>query len=283
MPERTLWDEAEAAAAFVRARCAVQPRVGIVLGSGLSALAERMAEPTVIPYGEIPGLPVSTVTGHAGCLLLGRLARQDVLLMQGRVHFYEGYTPQQITLPIRLMQRLGVQVLIITNAAGGINKAFHAGDLMLITDHINFLGLAGVHPLRGPNDDRFGSRFPEMSRAYDPELLELARTVARQQGITLREGVYAAVSGPSFETPAEIRMLRLLGADAVGMSTAPEVVVARHASMRVLGVSMISNETIDGFDGGTKPDHEEVLEAGLQAVPRLSALIEGILSQLCAN
>lgn len=283
MSDHTIWEQAQAAAAVVRSRCSLSPRIGMVLGSGLSPLAERLEDPTIIPYHELPHMPVSTVPGHSGRLLIGRLAGREVLLMQGRIHYYEGYTPQQITLPIRMMQCLGLQVVIITNAAGGINKALHTGDLMLITDHINFLGLAGAHPLHGPNDDRLGTRFPEMSRAYDAELLELAREVGRQRGIPLREGVYATVSGPSFETPAEIRMLRVLGADAVGMSTAPEVVVARHGGMRVLGISLISNETVDSFEAAAQPDHAEVLEAGRASLPRLVSLIEGILQQINLN
>jgi purine-nucleoside phosphorylase len=278
-----IWDQVEQAAAVVRARIAVQPQVGLVLGSGLSPLAERVSDPVIIPYAEIPSWPLSTVPGHAGRLLAGRMGGQDVLLMQGRVHYYEGYTPQEITLPIRVMQCLGVKVLIITNAAGGLNRAFATGDLMLITDHINLIGLAGAHPLRGPNDDRLGVRFPEMSRAYDAELLELARTVGRQHGITLREGVYVTASGPSFETPAEVRMLRALGADAVGMSTAPEVVVARHGGLRVLGISLISNETVDSFAPASQPSHEEVLAAGRAAAPQLATLIEGVLSHIELN
>ncbi|NLX36613.1 MAG: purine-nucleoside phosphorylase [Chloroflexi bacterium] len=283
MSDRTLWEQAQEAAAVVRSRCAVIPRIGIVLGSGLGPLAERISEPIIIPYDQLPHMPLSTVAGHSGRLLAGRLAGQDVLMMQGRVHYYEGYSPQQITLPIRMMQQLGVRVVIITNSAGGINKAFHTGDLMLITDHINFVGLAGAHPLRGPNDDRLGERFPDMSRAYDVELLELARRVGRQQGIRFREGVYAIVSGPSFETPAEIRMLRALGADAVGMSTVPEVVVARHGGIRVLGISLISNETVDSFEAAAQPSHAEVLEAGQASLPRLESLIEGVLQQLILN
>lgn len=279
MPNQSSWEQAEEAAAAVLAKAPVCPHVGIVLGSGLGSLAERVCDPTIIPYREIPGLVPSTVPGHEGRLFIGLLGQYQVAMMQGRVHYYEGYTPQQITLPIRLMQRLGVRVLILTNAAGGINKAFHTGDLMLISDHINFLGLAGEHPLRGPNDERLGPRFPEMWRAYDAALLELARDVARQQSISLHEGVYAMVSGPSFETPAEVRMLRALGADAVGMSTAPEVVVARHAGIRVLGISLISNQAVDSLaEQTTQPSHEEVLLAGQAAVPRLAALIEGILN-----
>ena len=278
-----IWEQAEQAAAVIRARLTVPPRVGLVLGSGLGPLAERVSDPVAIPYAEIPAWPRSTVPGHVGRLLAGRMGGQDVLLMQGRVHYYEGYTPQEITLPIRVMQRLGVQVLVITNASGGINRAFATGDLMLITDHINFLGLAGAHPLRGANDDRLGTRFPELGRAYDAGLLELARAVGRQQGVTLREGVYATVSGPSFETPAEVRMLRALGADAVGMSTAPEVVVARHGGLRVLGISLISNVAVDSLESTSQPNHKEVLAAGRTAVPRMAALIEGVLQLIELN
>lgn len=269
------------AAEFVRARLRAKPSAAIILGSGLSALAERIQDPDVIPYADIPNLAVSTVPGHAGRLVVGKLGNVITAVMQGRIHFYEGYSPSQITLPVRLVRLLGAEVLIVTNAAGGIGRHLAVGDLMAIVDHINLPGLAGHHPLRGPNDDSLGPRFPEMTTAYDRELLASLRDCARERGITLREGVYAMVAGPSFETPAEVRFLRAIGADAVGMSTVPEVIVARHAGMRVLAISLITNIAIDSL-APTEPtaSHEEVLAAGDQAIPRLASLIEDILWRL---
>lgn len=268
-------------ASYIRSHSRYQPIVGLVLGSGLGPLAERIEEPDIIPFEEIPHFPKSTVPGHSGRLLLGRLGSVDIMLMQGRVHYYEGYSAAEITLPIRAMQLLGIQAVIVTNAAGGIRKGFRPGDLMAITDHINLVGMAGHTPLRGPNDAGFGPRFPSMSRAYDPGLLERLCQEARAQGIQLHEGIYLMAAGPNFETPAEVRMLRAWGADAVGMSTVPEVLVARHGGMRVLGISMISNVAIDSFvdDPDLHPTHDEVLAAGKRAVPALTRLIEGVLSR----
>jgi purine-nucleoside phosphorylase len=269
------------AAATVRACTRYNPSVGLVLGSGLNPLAERLVEPDIIPYGEIPHFPRSTVPGHSGRLLLGRLGGKVVMVMQGRAHFYEGYSTGEITLPIRVMQLMGVSTLIVTNAAGGIKSSLKAGDLMAITDHINLVGLAGHNPLRGPNDDSLGVRFPSMWRAYDPALLDLLRAEAREQGIALQEGIYAMVAGPSFETPAEIRFLRTIGADAVGMSTVPEVIVARHGGLSVLGVSLISNVALDSLAiAQEETSHEQVLEAGRQAAPALAKLVEGVLARL---
>jgi purine-nucleoside phosphorylase len=271
-----------AAEEAVRPRLHHRPTIGVILGSGLSALAERVEDADVIPYGEIPHLAVSTVLGHAGRFVVGHLAGADVMVMQGRVHYYEGYPLAQTTLPIRLMARLGVETLIVTNAAGGIRQTFRAGDFMVISDHINMPGLAGHNPLRGPNDAAFGPRFPDMADAYDAPLRALAHAEAQALGVTLHEGVYAMVAGPSFETPAEIRLLRAVGADAVGMSTASEVVVARHAGLRVLGLSLISNVAIDvplpAEGAGTT--HEEVLATGAQRAPVLLALVEGIIRRL---
>jgi purine-nucleoside phosphorylase len=218
------------------------------------------------------------VTGHKGRLVSGNLEGEDVLVLQGRVHYYEGYSMAQVGLPVRVMQRLGIEMLVITNAAGGVNPAFEPGDLMLITDHLNFIGMAGLSPLRGPNLDELGPRFPDMSQAYDRRLGELAHQAAAEAGILLREGVYAGLAGPTFETPADLRFLLLAGADAVGMSTVPEVVVARHAGTRVLGISGISNKA--NLDGDTETTHEEVLEAGKQIVPKLTAVIRGVLRRL---
>ncbi len=268
------------AATAVRQKSSQQPKVGLVLGSGLSALADSIESPDIVSYAEIPHWPVSTVPGHSGRLVIGQLEGQTVLVQQGRSHFYEGYSMQQITLPVRVMHVLGITTLIVTNAAGGINAAFTPGDLMLINDHINFLGIAGNNPLRGPNDDSIGPRFPDMTRPYDPELRRLAHTVARANGFRLQEGTYAYVAGPSFETPAELRFLRAVGADAVGMSTVPTVIAARHAGMRVLGISSITNKA----DPDPKPDtvvtHDEVLETGKQIIPHLTTLIRGILPEI---
>jgi purine-nucleoside phosphorylase len=268
----------DAIAQAVRARLPFLPRVGMILGSGLGTLAEAVDNPTSIPYGEIPSWPVSTVAGHQGRLVAGKLVGRDVLVMQGRVHYYEGYSMAQVTLPVRVFQRLGVGILIVTNAAGAIHPDFKPGDLMLISDHINLIGMSGLNPLRGPNLDELGPRFPDMSQAYDRELLSMARRVAQEAGIQLQEGVYAGLAGPSFETPADLHFLRLIGADAVGMSTVPEVTVARHGGTRVLGISGISNKA--NLDGNTITSHEEVLEAGQKIVPKLMAVVRGVLRQL---
>jgi len=244
----------------------------------LGSLAEAVQDPTVISFGELPLWPVFTVQGHEGRLIIGKLEDQDVLVMQGRIHFYEGYSMSLVGLPVRVMQRLGVEILIVTNAAGAVNPDYVPGDLMLITDHLNLIGMTGESPLRGPNLDEFGPRFPDMGQAYDRDLAALARDVAREKGIALWEGVYICLAGPSFETPADLRFLRGMGADAVGMSTVPEVTVARHGGTRVLGISTISNKA--NLDGLTLTTHEEVLEAGKIIVPRLTALISGVLNRL---
>jgi purine-nucleoside phosphorylase len=270
-----------AAADVIGKATAHRPTVGLILGSGLGALADSVEAASTIPYEQIPLWPRSTVAGHQGRLVIGRLEGQTVMVLQGRVHFYEGYSIQEIAFPVRVMQAMGVQTLIVTNAAGGINKSYVSGDLMLISDHINFPGMVGNNPLVGPNDEQLGPRFPDMSSAYDGKLRALARRVAAQAGFTLHEGVYACLSGPNFETPAEIRMLRAIGADAVGMSTAPEVVAARHAGIRVMGVSGISNATIDTVDSSLKTSHEEVLyNMNNSIVPKLATLIRGVLSSM---
>jgi purine-nucleoside phosphorylase len=276
-------EQYQEAADYVRSRSRHQPRVGLILGSGLNPLAESAEAADVIPYGEVPHFPKPSVEGHMGKLVLGRLANTTVLIMQGRVHFYEGYPIQQIVLPVRVMQVMGVKTLIVTNAAGGINPTFRAGELMLISDHLNLMGMTGNNPLFGPNDPALGPRFPDMSLAYDTGLRRLAREVAEEEGIPLHEGVYAGLSGPSFETPAEIRFLRLIGADAVGMSTVPEVTVARHGGMRAMGVSGISNMAVADPIPGQEASHEEVLAAGQEIVPRLTALIRGVLTKLEAG
>lgn len=268
------------AVAYIRAAISRQPTVGLILGSGLSPLADAIQDAVRIPYGQIPHFPVSTVEGHVGQLVIGQLAGVQVCAMQGRFHFYEGYTPQQITFPVRVMQRLGAARLILTNAAGGLNPSFHAGDLMLIEDHINFVGMAGHSPLYGPNVDAFGLRFPSMTKAYSPRLRALLLEVAAELSIPVQRGVYAMVAGPSFETPAEVRFLWNAGADAVGMSTAPEVIVAHHAGMEVLGISSITNEAVNSIDSAADTSHTEVLETGQQIVPRLTRLLVGVLKRM---
>jgi purine-nucleoside phosphorylase len=262
----------------IRARTKTQPRIGMILGSGLGALADSIPNPDIIPYGDLPHWPVSTVFGHTGQLVIGELENQPVLVMQGRTHFYEGISMSQMTLPVRVMQRLGIEILMVTNAAGAINPDFIPGDLMLITDHLNFVGMAGFNPLIGPNLEEFGPRFPDMSQAYDRALGELARRAARANNIELREGIYVGLSGPSFETPADLRFLRMAGADAVGMSTVPEVTVARHGNTRVLGISGISNKA--NLDGNTITTHEEVIEAGAVMVPKLAKIIRSVLREI---
>jgi len=264
----------------ITSRTAHRPKVALVLGSGLNALAEEVSEAERIPYAEVPGFPCTSVAGHAGQLVIGRLAGQSVLVMQGRSHLYEGVSPQRATYPVRVMHELGIDTLILTNAAGGINPTYRAGDLMLITDHIGLAAMIGLNPLWGPNDDSLGPRFVDMSSAYDRDLLHLALQVAAQQNIELRQGVYTGLAGPTFESPAEVRFLRSIGTDAVGMSTVPEVIVARHMNMRVLGISTISNVAIDRTDSGAVTNHEEVLAAGQNVGPRLMALLRGILSAL---
>lgn len=277
-------DTVEAIAAEIQKRSFPAPRAGVITGSGLEALADSVSDPTIIPYEEIPHFPRTTVAGHPGRLVLGILEESPVAVLQGRVHFYEGYALDALTLPVRVVQTLGARLVIVTNAAGGLNEGFQAGDLMLIRDHIFFPGLAGHSPLRGSNDERLGPRFPAMGGAYDPRLGALAQEVAQEEGISLQEGVYAMLGGPTFETPAEIRLLKTLGADAVGMSTAPEVVVARHGGMRVLGFSVITNMALEEepptSEEGVAEYHQEVLEAGARATPRLEALIRGVLRRL---
>lgn len=262
----------------IRSRISVQPGIGMILGSGLGALSESIEDPTIIPYHDLTGWPISTVEGHAGELVIGNLEGQDVLVMNGRIHFYEGYEMSQVTLPIRVMQRLGIKTLIVTNAAGGINQDFVPGNPMLITDHLNFLGMAGVNPLRGPNLEEFGTRFPDMSQAYDKELIEITRGVAKEQGLTLYEGVYVCLAGPTFETPADLRFLQGVGVDAVGMSTVPEVIVANHGGQRVLGISGITNSS--NLYGEAETTHEEVIETGLILAPKMMNLIRGVLRVL---
>lgn len=273
----------DAAADFIRTRTRHTPAIGLILGSGLSGLAGQIAGADVIPYAEIPHFPVSTVAGHAGRLVIGELAGATVCAMQGRFHFYEGYSMQQVTLPVRVMRRLGVTTLIVTNAAGGVNPGFRVGDIMAIEDHINLVGMAGASPLVGPNLEEFGPRFPPVNRVYTRRLRQIAAAAAAHAGIPLQSGVYIQLSGPNFETPAEIRMVRAWGADAVGMSTVAETIVAHHAGMEVLGLSTITNVAIDVVDSDTEPSHEEVIDAGKIIVPRLTTLLLGVLARLSAS
>jgi purine-nucleoside phosphorylase len=268
------------AADSIREKISTVPSVGLILGSGLNGLAEEIENAVIISYSDIPHFPISTVKGHAGRLVIGELAGVNVCVMQGRFHFYEGYSMQQTAFPVRVMARLGLRQLIITNAAGGVNPDFSVGDLMLIEDHLNFPGMAGNNPLRGPNLDDFGPRFPAANRTYTRALMDLAEEVAAENSIKLRRGVYAMIAGPNFETPAEIRMLRTLGADSVGMSTVPETLVAHHAGLDVLAISTITNMAIDDLKSVDQPTHEEVAEAGAIIVPRLSALLTALLQRL---
>jgi len=278
MTEYLKLERIDEAAQAICSKTSLQPRIGLILGSGLGLLADAIQDATIIAATELPHWPVSTVAGHQGRVILGTLEGKHVLVMQGRSHYYEGYSMAQIVLPVRVMQRLGIDTLIVTNAAGAVNPDFNPGDLMLITDHLNLMGMAGLSPLRGPNIDELGPRFPDMGQAYDRDLAKIARQTAEVSGLLLHEGVYACLAGPSFETPADLRFLKVAGADAVGMSTVPEVTIARHGGMRVLGISGISNKA--NLDGATLTTHEEVLEAGKQIAPKLLTLILGVLRRL---
>ena len=262
----------------IKIKTSIQPIVGIILGSGLNGLADSVQEAVHIAYSDLPNFPVSTVHGHVGRFVIGQLEGKPVLVMQGRIHYYEGYTMGQVTLPVRVMQRMGIPSMIVTNAAGGVHPDFEPGDVMLITDQLNLMGMSGLNPLMGPNLDEIGPRFPDMSQPYDRAYSDLARSIAKENGITLREGVYAGLSGPSFESPADLRFLRNAGADAVGMSTVPEVIIARHGNMRVLGLSGISNKA--NLDGSTITTHEEVIEAGKIITPKVEKIVRGVLRGL---
>ena len=264
-----------AAADVIHGRFPARPHAAIILGTGLGHLAEEIAVEAVIPYAEIPGFPVPTVEAHRGRLLCGTLAGKTVVAMQGRFHRYEGYSLQQVTLPVRVLHALGAPALVVSNACGGMNPDWAPGDLMLIADHINLLG---DNPLAGPNDDALGPRFPDMSEPYDPALRALARDVARAEGLTLREGVYVSVMGPNLETRAEYRMLRQLGADAVGMSTVPEVIVAVHEGMRVLGISIITDACIP--ETLTPTSLADVIAVAGAAEPKLGRLVRGVLERM---
>ncbi len=278
MNEYLTYNEIDAATDAVRAQLTTIPDIALILGSGLGELAESVDNATIIPTQEIPFWPVSTVPGHKGRLVIGELEGKKVLVLQGRTHYYEGHQISKIGLPIRVMQRLGVKTLILTNASGGLNDDYYPGDLMIIKDHLGLLPMAGENPLRGPNLDEFGPRFPDMSAIYNPELIELTENVAAQLGVEMRKGVYVGLSGPSFETPADCRFLKMVGADAVGMSTVPEAIVAKHGGMAVLGIATITNK-IDP-DGTNQASHQEVLEVGDQLAPKLMKVIRGVLQKL---
>ena len=271
----SLKQQIDRAVSVVRERVSLAPQVAIILGSGLGALAGEVRADAVVPYAEIPGFPRSTVEGHAGNLLVGRLEGRAVAVMQGRAHFYEGYSLADVVFPVRVIRALGARVLLVSNAAGGINRLWSSGDLMIITDHINFMG---SNPLMGPNDPDLGPRFPDMSQAYDPDLIALAERAALAEGIAIRKGVYAGVHGPSYETPAELRMLRGWGADAVGMSTVPEVIAARHMGMRVLGITAIT-DMATGEQIKTVT-HEDVMAVAREIEPKFIRLVKRIVREM---
>ena len=265
------------AADYLRQRFAGRkPLAGIVLGSGLGQLADEIEGPTVVPYADIPGFPVSTAVGHKGNFIFGTLGGKEVIAMQGRIHYYEGYGIRMVVLPIRVMIALGIQYLFVSNAAGGVNFHFHVGDLMIIRDHINLI----PNPLIGPNDDREGPRFPDMTRPYEPKLIARAKKIARKKGIFVQEGVYLGDTGPSYETPAEYRFYRTIGADAVGMSTVPEVIVARHADIPVFGMSVITNEAHDDYAEDYENDGEDVVKAAAAAAEKMTTIFRELIRSL---
>lgn len=260
---------------YLKSKVKITPEIGIILGSGLGMLAQEITEQTVVPYSEIPHFPQSTVVGHKGQFIFGYLAGKAVVCMDGRFHYYEGYDLQQVTLPVRVMKKIGISKLIVTNAAGGINEDFMPGDLMLIRDHINLLG---VNPLRGKNEETFGERFPDMSEAYANELRTLALAAADELKINLQQGIYVAMSGPSYETPAEIKYAKMIGADAVGMSTVPEVIVAVHCGLKVLGISCVTN--MAAGISKQKLNHKEVMETAEIAKEKFMSLVKKVVSNM---
>ena len=275
MASTSLYERAEHASRIIRSRISVEPRIAIVLGSGLGGFADDFDEAVAIPYEDIPGFVRSTAQGHAGRLVIGNVDSIPVLAMQGRVHYYEGYSLEEVTFPIRVFGLLGIKTLVLTNAAGGINVQLTQGALMMISDHVN---LMGVNPLRGPNDERFGPRFPDMSAVYSPELQELVVEEARAINVEVRRGIYGALSGPSYETPAEIHLLRNLGADAVGMSTVPEAIVARHMGVEVLGISCITNMAAGISDEPI--NHEEVVATGVRVRATFTKLLQRVIGAI---
>jgi len=274
----SLYERAEHAARAIRAQVSLEPRVAVVLGSGLGGFADDFGDAVTIPYEDIPGFVRSTAQGHAGRLVVGKIDQLPILAMQGRVHYYEGYTLEEVTFPIRTFKLLGVKTIILTNAAGGINVQLSQGALMVISDHMN---LMGTNPLRGPNDERFGPRFPDMSAVYSPALQEIVIEAARDMEVEVRRGIYAALAGPNYETPAEIHMLRNFGADAVGMSTVPEAIVARHMDMEVLGISCITN--MAAGIGDEPINHDEVMETGNRVRSTFTQLLRSVIGRLSSR
>lgn len=265
----------KATSTFIQKATDFKPEIGIILGTGLGGLVKEIEIVYTLKYGDIPNFPVSTVDGHKGQLIFGKLGGKNILAMQGRFHFYEGYDLKEVTFPVRVMRELGIKTLIVSNASGGVNPSFKVGDIMMIVDHINMFG---QNPLIGPNINELGTRFPDMSQAYDLHLRNLARKIALKSSIDLKEGVYVGVSGPTFETPAEYRMFRILGGDAIGMSTVPEVIVARHSGMNVFGISIITDSGVPGEI--VEISHEEVQEVAMNAEPKMSLIIRELISSL---
>jgi purine-nucleoside phosphorylase len=276
--DRTEFEKAEQAAQFIRSKTNLHPKIALVLGSGLGAFADEFTSAVKIPYGDIPNFPRSTAIGHAGKLVVGMVEKTPVIAMQGRVHLYEGYTVHQVAFPIRVFARLGVQAVLLTNAAGGILRELTQSRLVLISDHIN---LQGANPLTGPNDEKFGLRFPDMTTAYDKKFRSMAAAEAAKAGTTMPEGVYAALAGPSYETPAEIRYLRAIGADLVGMSTVPEVIAARHSGIRVLGISCVTNAAAGVIDQPLI--HTEVLEVAERVKSQFIALLRAVIPKMASD
>jgi purine-nucleoside phosphorylase len=265
----------KATSTFIQKATDFKPEIGIILGTGLGGLVNEIEIVHTLKYGDIPNFPVSTVDGHKGQLIFGKLGGKNILAMQGRFHFYEGYDLKEVTFPVRVMRDLGIKTLIVSNASGGVNPSFKVGDIMMIVDHINMFG---QNPLIGSNINELGTRFPDMSQAYDLHLRNLARKIALKNSIDLKEGVYVGVSGPTFETPAEYRMFRILGGDAIGMSTVPEVIVARHSGMNVFGISIITDSGVPGEI--VEISHEEVQEVAMNAEPKMSLIIRELISFL---
>lgn len=280
--ETISYEQVAAIADLMKKKLKAEPTLGIICGSGLGGLADMVTDKICFPYSELPEFPVSTVAGHVGQFVVGMLGNKYVIIMQGRLHSYEGYSMAKATLPVRVMKLLGVKALIVTNAAGGLNQDFDVGDFMIIKDQLNFPGFVGINPLKGPNDERFGPRFPPMSKAYNKEYRKLAKTIAEELGYNkyLREGVYCSLGGPCYETVTECRFLRNAGADAVGMSTCPEVIVACHASMQVLGLSLITNKCILEYDSDQQANHEEVLETSKKQASVMLNLVSKIAERI---
>ena len=275
------YEDIEKITNFILSKTIHRPKLGIICGSGLGGLADTLTDAQAFKYEDIPSFPISTVKGHAGRLVFGKINGREVVCMQGRFHMYEGYHMSKITLPVRVMKLMGVEMLIVTNACGGLNRNYKVGDVMIMKDHINIPGMAGENPLVGKNDDKFGPRFPAMSEAYDRELRMLAKKTAEEMGLDFfQEGVYAMQAGPCFETVTECRLLQLLGADVTGMSTVPEVIVARHCGMRVVGMSLVTNMCILEYDADVKANHEEVLEAGKMRAKDMQSFVRKLVDKL---